>query len=442
MNKYAIKTSLISLKFLPWCRFIITCAVLTFLNLLVLYFFPRSIYTDIIFVLVVFFAFKFLGFIGIHIFFYSIIYLVIASIITLINNYFILFKWSGSVSFYVLALFVMATLTYLYEQKFESRFRAGKKKITYLSLSILLILTFLFSTAFININDTKVYFFNKFYTEQYFNEIELLNVDGQDIYNKMDFFIEKPRYNILIRDHFLIEGWAIDESEIDGTSIDYVGIYLDNKPGEGGKFIGRGHHGILREDLFQTKGEKFKYAGFLSRIDSNKIEDGLRQFYVYFHSNNFGWKYDLIELFIHNNDTYIFEDILDKENKDIEFQYSSITDDNSIIIEDGSNVLKYVNFPVSIESHNDYMLSFEIRKLSNINNTINFDFFGKGYDNPEQEFNISHVLIYEHYSKINQIINTGEVLPGTDIYFRIFTNSAGSFEIKDLSINKIIKRQQ
>jgi hypothetical protein len=443
MNKHTVKKSLMNLKFLPRGRFIIACAVLTFFNLLVLYFFPRNIYTDILFVLTVFFAFKFLGFSGINIFFYSIIYLIIAAVITLINNYIILYKWSGSTSFYVLALFILAILTYLYEQKLEFRIRAGRKKIAYLSLCIFFILTFLASTAFININDTKIYFFNKFYTEKYFDEIEVIDIGGKDIYNKMSFFIEKPRDNLLIKDIFTIEGWAIDESEIAGTEIDYVAVYLDNKPGDGGKIIGRGQHGILREDLAETKGEQFEKSGFWCRIDSNRIEDGIRKFYVYFHSNNFGWKYDLLELFIHNNDTYILKDMLDKENEDIEFKYSSMSvADDAIIIEEGSNVLKSVKFPVAIESGKDYLISFKIKKLSNLDNAINFDFMGNGYDNPEQEFNIGHVKIYEHYSSINRLINTGEVPPGTDTYFRIFTSSGGSVEIKDLSIYKIIKRQQ
>ena len=150
MNKHAIKTNLINLKSFSWSRFAITCAILTFLNLLILYFLPGNIYSDFAFVLIVFFTFKFMGLSSINFFLYSIIYLIIASVAALINNYTLSYMWLSSIAFYILALFILAILGYIYEQKLESKIRAGKRKMVYLILSIFFIITFLFSTAFLN----------------------------------------------------------------------------------------------------------------------------------------------------------------------------------------------------------------------------------------------------------------------------------------------------
>jgi len=82
-------------------------------------------------------------------------------------------------------------------------------------------------------------------------------------------------------------------------------------------------------------------------------------------------------------------------------------------------------FKVDIESGKDYLVSFDIKRLSNLNNIVYFDFFGEGYDNSEQEFSLDSDDIGDIYVEVNRIINSGEV-PDGDIYFRIFTYSGGS----------------
>ena len=102
-------------------------------------------------------------------------------------------------------------------------------------------------------------------------------------------------------------------------------------------------------------------------------------------------------------------------------------DKGDIIIEEGDNVLKYIKFPVKLEAESDYLVSFKrIKQLSDLNSTVFFDFFGEGYDNLKQEFNLQHTIIGNDYIKINRFINTGSVPASRDIYFRIFTNSGGS----------------
>lgn len=393
------------------------------------------------FCLLVFFVFKMLGFSSVNFYIYSVAYLIIASVVVLINNYILLLRWLDSLSFYVSSLFVLATLVYIYEWKLEKKITLVKRKRVYSCFSLFLMASFLFTSIFLNLTDIKVYFFNNFYKEKYFNEIDMIEVNGEDIYNEMDFLVETPGDYNIINGIFTIEGWAIDESEIPGTKIDYVGIYFDNKPQDGGEFVSRCKYGIKREDISEAKGEKFKNSGFLYRMDSNKIEDGLRKFYIYFHSNNFEWKYDTLELLINNKDSFVFEDILDKKNKDIEFKYSNISEDGNIIVmEEGENVVKYIKFPVNIESGQDYWIGFRIKEITNLDNYIHFDFYGDGYDNPEQEFSVEHTHIDKIHKEIRQLINVGNVSPNANVFFRIYTYSKGSVEITNLKIYKVSRK--
>jgi len=435
MDKDLIK---LNKQFILQGRFVLICMILTFFNLLVLYFLPGNIYSYIIFVLVVVFVFKFLGLNSINILLCSIFHLMIAFIIELSRSHNFSYRLQGSLSFYVLVLPVLATLMYFYEKKLEGKIEFKERKKFYSYFSLFLIVAFLFTSIFLNITDIKVYFFNKFFTEKYFNEIDSLEVKGESIPNEMDFLIEKPGNYYLINGILSFEGWALDDSNIPETKIDYVGIYIDNKPQDGGEFIARCEYGIEREDIAEARGNEFKNSGFLCEMDSNKIEDGLRDFYIYFHSNNFEWKYEKLRLFIRNKDSFVFEDILDKKNKDIELEYSKISEDGEeIIIEEGEKILKYIKFPVVIESGSDYLVSFKIKKIKNLDNFIHFDFFGEGYS-IEQDYGVEHTYIDEEYKEVNELINVGDVPSNKDIYFRIFTHSGGSLEIKDLKLYKII----
>jgi len=435
MDKDLIK---LNKQFILYCRFIAVCVILTSFNLLVLYFLPGNIYTYMIFVLTVIFVFKFLGLNSTNIFLCSIFNLIIVSIVELFRSHNFLYILLGSLSFYVLVLPLLATLVYFYEEKLEGKIEFKKRKKIYSYFSLFFIAVFLLTSIFSNITDIKVYFFNRFFSEKYFNEIDSLEVNGESIPNEMDFLIENPGNYYLINGILSFDGWAIDDSNIPGTKIDYVGIYIDNKPQDGGEFIANCEYGIKREDVAEARGEEFKNSGFYCEMDSNKFEDGLRNFYIYFHSNNFEWRYEKLELFIRNKDSFVFEDILDKKNKDIELEYSKISEDGGeIIIEEGEKVLKYIKFPVDIESESDYLVSFKIKKIKNLDNFIHIGFLGEGYS-PEQDYGVEHTNIGEEYKEVNELINVGDVPSDKDIYFRIFTYSGGIVGIKDLVVYKII----
>jgi len=122
-----------------------------------------------------------------------------------------------------------------------------------------------------------------------------------------------------------------------------------------------------------------------------------------------------------------------------EFNDCYISDDESEIIIGGEEEkLKFFKAGIDIEDDKDYMINFKIRKNENVDNFIRFDFYGNGYDESDNEFCLSPDSIREDYMEIEKVVNSGDIPSGSDVYFRIFTSSAGKFSIKDLEIHEAI----
>jgi hypothetical protein len=133
--------------------------------------------------------------------------------------------------------------------------------------------------------------------------------------------------------------------------------------------------------------------------------------------------------------------ILDKETY-IETEFDGFTfsgDKSEIIISGSQNVLKVYKTPVGIESNEDYIISFEIKRNNELDDSLHFDFYGSDYDSPDQEFILSPEDISEEYIEVERIIDSGEIPVDIDIFFRMFTSSGGDVSIKDLEINQAEK---
>jgi hypothetical protein len=251
MNKHAIKTNK---KFLPWGRFAITCVILTFLNLLILYFFPRNIYSDLAFVLIVFFVFKFLSFSGINIFFYSIIYLIIAAVVALININILSSRWLDSTSFYILALFILAILAYLYEQKLEEKISFSKRRILYLCFSCIFSVLFIFLFVSLNleqpstktivrstktiVSSTKQSINRIFKKQEYYSKKEIVIINGEKVKEEITISASSSKQGSTFSGKIKIEGWAMEKNAEYDSGIDRIEFFLDGKPGEG-KYLGK-----------------------------------------------------------------------------------------------------------------------------------------------------------------------------------------------------------
>ncbi len=135
------------------------------------------------------------------------------------------------------------------------------------------------------------------------------------------------------------------------------------------------------------------------------------------------------------------EPVLDKVRySEAEFKHSWLsTDKSEIIIGGGENTAKLYKITIDIEIDRDYMVSFEIRENKKLDNYIHFDFSGDNYDDPNQEFYLDPDDIGEEYMKVERVINSEGIPSGTNIYFRVFTDSVGEFSIKDLEIHEIVR---
>jgi len=131
--------------------------------------------------------------------------------------------------------------------------------------------------------------------------------------------------------------------------------------------------------------------------------------------------------------------IIDFSNyTDGEFQHSFLSEDNKeIITEEASQTLKLIKIPIEISSNKDYVITFKIKKVEDLDNIICFDFSGKNYDEKEQEFTLEPEKVNKDYARVTNVLSSSNVPSNTDISFRIFTYSGGGIIIKDLEIYEL-----
>jgi len=145
----------------------------------------------------------------------------------------------------------------------------------------------------------------------------------------------------------------------------------------------------------------------------------------------------IVKYYWDNYGELVIEDL----KRGAEFKNSSLdyNEENIIKISGEGRVPKLYKVPINIESNKDYMVVFDIGGDGNLDKNIFFDFYGEGYDFPEQEFSLTCEEITEDYKRIERIINSKDVPENTDIYFRIYTTSGGKLWIKGLVIYELKK---
>ena len=242
------KTKIITEKnYINWIKFVIAWFLFLGFNLLILYFYPRNIYTDISFVLVVFFTFKFLRLSSINIFLYGVSYLWLAFIITFFRNYVLFYRLIDRITFYIPCFFILSFIGFIYEEKIEKKITFRKKKISYLCMfcvfSVLFIFLFISSnleapTTRIVIHSTKQSI-NRFFNKQdYFRKKEFVIIDGEKVKEEITIFTYFSKEGIPFSGKIKINGWAIEKNSKYDSGIDRIEFFLDGKPGEG-KYLGR-----------------------------------------------------------------------------------------------------------------------------------------------------------------------------------------------------------
>jgi hypothetical protein len=106
--------------------------------------------------------------------------------------------------------------------------------------------------------------------------------------------------------------------------------------------------------------------------------------------------------------------------------------------ENYSKSLKSFQVPIKIEKGTDYLITFEIKQNIKMNNSVSFDFTGKDYDNPQQEFNLKPGSFEgDSFVPVRRVINSGSLNDNIEVFFRVFSYSSGQFTVRNLKIYKI-----
>ena len=239
------KTEIITEKsYITRIKFVIAWILFLGFNFLILYFYPRNIYIDISFILVVFFTFKFLRLSSINIFLYGISYLWLAFIVIFFRNFSLSQRLIDSITFYIPCFFILSFILYLYEEKIENKITFRKKKISFFCvfsvLFIFLFISFNLEQPIIRIiiHSTKQSI-NRFFSKQeYFRKKEFVIIDGAKVKEEITISTYSSKQGVPFSGKIKIKGWALEKNSKYDSGIDRIEFFLDGKPGEG-KYLGR-----------------------------------------------------------------------------------------------------------------------------------------------------------------------------------------------------------
>ena len=218
-------------------------------------------------------------------------------------------EFSNFIALNIPIFMLSAAILYLleYKKNFDKNYLSTNKFFKNLKprkifsfVFLLFFISFILLTFLSNQKDTSMLYQRTIKRNTYFQEIENIKLDGKNYQNKTDFKIEMPSEKDVVSGYFIIEGWAADIGEIPDSKIDYVLVYAYEKPENGGKFICKCNYGKLRTDIGKSLGDDYNYTGYYYRIDSRRFRNGINTLYVYVHSNNFGWKFETVDLIVDN----------------------------------------------------------------------------------------------------------------------------------------------
>ena len=316
------KTEIITEKsYVTWIKFVMAWILFLGFNFLILYFYPRNIYIDISFVLVVFFTFKFLKLNSINIFLYGVSYLWWAFIIIFFRNFSLSQRLIDSITFYIPCFFILSSLGFIYEEKIEKRITFRKKKISYLCLFCVFSVLFIFLFISFNleqpsikiiinntktiINNTKEVTNRTFNKEEYYSKKEFEVIDGEKVKEKIIISAYSSQQGIPFPGKIKIKGWALEKNSKYDTGINRIEFFLDGKPGDG-KYLGKFSQNYDTE--LETK--KFIKNLYFNFYDRSPSKDELSFWAMNLEWNNMSY-YDVANSII--NSSKIFERKLQKE---------------------------------------------------------------------------------------------------------------------------------
>lgn len=265
--------------------------VFSILFLYLLFFFGKNIYWSLFFMFIVY-----LGISKLANFKRTILIIILFFIIAIpICLWFCDYRFANFIALSLLFYIILYIPICLFENKLVL-YKHKYFKYVFIFLSLI----FLIGGFFINYDKTVDVIERISNGEGYYSEIPYVLYGGDLVRNNVSVFIDSPQNNQRIRGVFLIEGWAADLSDIPNSNIDKIYVFLDEKPYQGGKFLGEVDAKTRRVDLAETFGEEYQDSGFFFDIFSSKYNNGWHNIYVFAQSNYFGWKYDKVKLYFDN----------------------------------------------------------------------------------------------------------------------------------------------
>jgi len=262
-----------------------------------LYFFGKTVYLSAFLLIIFFLYLVFLNYNKKNIFAILIIFFILTPIYLPINrdfgNYF-------GINIVVTLLFF--GILSLFQKKISSKKKDeitnNKGKLKYLIIFLLLILILL--TIFLNQDETGSVILRIKNPEEYFKKVESTEYNGKEYKNNVIIYVDYPEDNTIVSGLFYIEGWAANISDIPDSKIYDVSFYLNYKPENGGKFLGKKYFWKRREDVQKIYGDKYKDSGYYFEINSRFLKNGLNKIYIYANSNYFGWVYTVLNINVRN----------------------------------------------------------------------------------------------------------------------------------------------
>lgn len=283
-------------KILNFIIILYTCFLCVFIQY-VLFFLNKSVYLGCFLMILVAVFFIFMDFLEKEILILNGLFFLICPLFLLLGK----FDFSNYIALNIVSLSLLSAAVYLFREKLISIHGGSKKSlkiIKYLLISIGII--FIITTVFVNKKETSEVFLRISNPEEYYKEIDKIELSRCEYINEIRVNIENPKDGAEVSGFFAVEGWTADLSDIEDANIDEIDIFLNGEPWDGGIFLTRVDTKIRREDIAEKYGEKYKDAGYYIEINSKRLENGFHDIYVYVHSNYFGWKYDVTEVFVNN----------------------------------------------------------------------------------------------------------------------------------------------
>jgi len=277
---------------------IVTCIFCVFMQY-ILFFFDKSVYLGSFLMIIVCVFFVYMGFLDKEILILNGLFLIICPILLMFGK----FDFSNYIALNLISLSFLTVAVYMFKEKLIlicCKFRNSSLRRIFKYIVFSLCGIFIVLCIFINKEETEQVLLRFFHPEEYFKEMDKIELNGVEYENKVKISIDNPKNGEEISGLFVVEGWAADLSDLEDVNIDKIYVILNNKPQDGGVFLGRIDTKIRREDIADKYGEKYKDAGFYIEINSRKFKNGLNKIYVYVHSNYFGWKYEEVEIYVNN----------------------------------------------------------------------------------------------------------------------------------------------